>query len=273
VVAGTALPSLISALSGAKSITITDHPSSPALTMGAIEQNVRDNLHGSKAEATTTEQNVGDNNLDVNKSGPDPTPEPASHEQDTTDAGASSMVEGSDPKSKSNADSPCKCKTDAEISVYGYTWGTSTFYLPTSYGKLAPSQPQAFDRIIVADCLWMPSQHTNLCKTILHYLDRSDSDSCALVVAGFHTGRSIVRKFFEVATGDYKVENENQEAQHEVEDEGEDEEIRAIKGRLRAAEIFEIDTNGVRRSWEPVRPKEDKHMAKRWCVCAVLVRR
>ncbi|KAK5258334.1 hypothetical protein LTR40_008093, partial [Exophiala xenobiotica] len=115
--------------------------------------------------------------------------------------------------------------------------------------------------------------HANLCKTILHYLEPSNPASCALVVAGFHTGRSIVRKFFEVATGDYKVENENQEAQHEVEDEGEDEETRAVKGRLRAAEIFEIDTNGVRRSWEPVRPKEDKHMAKRWCVCAVLVRR
>jgi hypothetical protein len=273
VVAGTALPSLISALSGAKSVTITDHPSSPALTMGAIEQNVRDNLHRSKAEATTTEQNVGDNNLDVNKSRPDPTPEPVSREQDTTGAGASSMAEGSDPKSKSNADSPCKCKIDAEISVHGYTWGTSTFYLPSSYGKLAPSQPQAFDRLIIADCLWMPSQHANLCKTILHYLDRSDSDSCALVVAGFHTGRSTVRNFFEVATGDYKVENENQEAQHEGEDEGEDEETRAVKGRLRAAEIFEIDTNGVRRPWEPVRPKEDKHMTKRWCVCAVLVRR
>ncbi len=264
VVAGTALPSLISALSGAKSVTITDHPSSPALTMGAIEQNVRDNLRRPKAEATTAEQNVGDN-ADVNKSRPGPPPGPVFHEQDT-DAEPNG-VEGSGLKS--NADSPFKI--NADISVYSYTWGTSTFYLPSSYGKLAPSQPEAFDRIIIADCLWMPSQHVNLCKTILRYLDPLDPDSCALVVAAFHTGRSIVRNFFEVATGEYKVEN--LEGRDEDEDEDVDEEIRAVKGKLRAAEIFEIDTNAVRRPWEPVRPKEDKHMAKRWCVCAVLVRR
>ena len=41
---GTALPSIISALSGAASTTITDHPSSPALTTGAIEQNVKVNV-------------------------------------------------------------------------------------------------------------------------------------------------------------------------------------------------------------------------------------
>jgi len=228
--------------------------------MGAIEQNVRDNLYRSKAEAATTEQNVGDN-ADVDKSRPDPPPGPVFHEQGI-DAGPSSM-DGSEPKS--NACS--RRKVDAKISVYGYTWGTSTFYLPSSYGKLAPSQPKSFDRIIMADCLWMPSQHVNLCKTILHYLDPLDPDSCALVVGAFHTGRSIVRNFFEVATGEYKVEK------LEGQDEDEDEETRAVKGKLRAAEIFEIDTNGVRRPWEPVRPKDDKHVLKRWCVCAVLVRR
>jgi hypothetical protein len=43
-VLGTALPSLVCALTGAASTTITDHPSSPALTTGAIQQNVRVNV-------------------------------------------------------------------------------------------------------------------------------------------------------------------------------------------------------------------------------------
>ncbi|KAL2819342.1 hypothetical protein BDW59DRAFT_165076 [Aspergillus cavernicola] len=44
--AGAGLPSIISALAHASSITITDHPSSPALgTSGAISTNVRHNLH------------------------------------------------------------------------------------------------------------------------------------------------------------------------------------------------------------------------------------
>ncbi|RMZ88943.1 hypothetical protein DV736_g3835, partial [Chaetothyriales sp. CBS 134916] len=42
--AGTALPSIVSALCNAASVTITDHPSSPALTTGIIEENVKANL-------------------------------------------------------------------------------------------------------------------------------------------------------------------------------------------------------------------------------------
>ncbi|EXJ80341.1 hypothetical protein A1O1_08485 [Capronia coronata CBS 617.96] len=201
--AGTALPSLICALAGAASVTITDHPSSPALTSGAIEQNVRDNVLKRRRKRTTSITNV---------------------------------------------------------DVFGYTWGTSKMYLTSHYGKPAPSQPDSFDRIIIADCLWMPMQHVNLVKTILRYLESSptapapssspssqqhqpDDQACVFVVAGFHTGRGIVRHFFKV------------------------------QGRLRAAEIFEIDVSGIRRPWLPVREGETKEQSKRWCVCAVLVRR
>ncbi|KAI1617493.1 hypothetical protein EDD36DRAFT_3099 [Exophiala viscosa] len=210
--AGTALPSLISALSGAANVTITDHPSSPALTMGAIEQNVRENV----LERT-----------------------------------------GSDHTSSKSV-----------VNVFGYTWGTTKMYLPNHYGKLAPEQPETFDRIIIADCLWMPSQHVNLVKTILHYLDSSQENACAFVLAGFHTGRAIVRGFFQIATGEW-----TQEDQAGDEDEDEDEELRAVQGRLKAASIFEIDANGVCRPWLPIRSGEDKQQAKRWTVCAVLVKR
>ena len=123
-------------------------------------------------------------------------------------------------------------RTKSTVQVLGYTWGTSTFYLPTKSGKPAPPEttPRCFDRIIIADCLWMPSQHINLIRTILRFLpppnsDTGNSDSvdtrgdsqvaaieysesdtvgrdtpCALVIAGFHTGRKIVADFFNLAT-------------------------------------------------------------------------
>lgn len=154
------------------------------------------------------------------------------------------------------------------INIFGYTWGTTKMYLPDQYGKPAPDQLGVFDRIIIADCLWMRAQHVNLVKTILHYLDPSQEDACAFVAAGFHTGRAIVREFFDIATGQDMEENEAGEEGDEK-----DEELLAVQGRLKAADIFEIDTNGVRRTWLPIRPGEDKQQAKRWTVCAVLVRR
>jgi predicted nicotinamide N-methyase len=244
-VLGTALPSLVCALTGAASTTITDHPSSPALTTGAIQQNVRVNVtERNKSKASTG----------------------------TTDSAATevqSLPENQSPQAEAK-----------KISVFGYTWGTTTFYNPATYGKPAHDQPVSFDRIILADCLWMPSQHVNLVKTILHYLETSRSDSCALVVAGFHTGRGIVRHFFQVATGEYTDASGAEQGAKNTEegrkisvDRTEMVELEKVQGRLRAVEMFEIDVDGRRRPWEPVREGESKHTAKRWCVVAVLVRR
>ena len=161
-----------------------------------------------------------------------------------------------------------------EVSIFGYTWGTTKFYSPSSYGKPSSLQDPSPNRIIISDCLWMPSQHTNLVKTILHYLDDSRTYNCALVVAGFHTGREIVRQFLEIATGEYKLLSFTEGEAEEVK--GQDDEnthSAEVQGRLRAAEIFEIDVDGLRRSWKLVRTGETKEAAKRWCVVAVLVRR
>lgn len=161
-----------------------------------------------------------------------------------------------------------------KVTTFGYTWGTRKFYSPSSYGKLSSHQDTSFNRIIIADCLWMPSQHINLVKTVLHYLDDSSSENSALVVAGFHTGREIVRQFLEVATGEYALPHPAQNESEETEGQDDDKtESAEVQGHLRAAELFEIDVNGLRRPWEPVRPGETKEEAKRWCVVAVLVRR
>ena len=81
------------------SVTITDHPSSPALITGAIEANVATNL------------------------------------------------------SKGNA--------GTKVCVRGYVWGTETMYGVEAYGKAVGTLGR-YDVIVLADCLWMPSQHANL---------------------------------------------------------------------------------------------------------------
>ena len=71
------------------------------------------------------------------------------------------------------------------------------------------------------------------------------------IVAGFHTGRSIVAGFFETA----------------------------VHMGLRIERIYERDLNSatedekeVRREWVPVRAGEGPENRRRWCVVAVLVK-
>ncbi|OCT50820.1 hypothetical protein CLCR_07144 [Cladophialophora carrionii] len=234
--AGTALPSIVAALSGAASTTITDHPASPALTTNAIQQNVKINV----LERDRRRRGTDD------------------HTSSSSSSSSSSLLPSPD------------------VTISGYTWGTPTFYSPSSYGKRSPRQPRAFDRMIVADCLWMPSQHVNLVKTIVRYLDESRPGSCALVVAGFHTGREIVGHFFEVATGQSAPPSSLEDGNGFEETKSgatKDPDLEEVRCPLRLAEIFEIDVNGLRRPWEPVRLGEAQDAAKRWCVVAVLVKK
>lgn len=96
---------------------------------------------------------------------------------------------------------------------------------------------------------------------------------CALVVAGFHTGRSIVARFFEIATGSRSSVAGAESAEAEQENDEEDEDVKQVKGLLRAAEIFEVDVDCNVRPWQAERPRENRDAAKRWVVCAALVRR
>jgi hypothetical protein len=244
----TALPSLIAILCGASTCTITDHPSSPALTGGSIDHNVRSNLF---------------------------------------------IYE--DPKVEY---SPFQRRSRTKIHIYGYAWGTDDFYDPNSYGKRVQAAPaatlppdipttpggyQTADKIIVADCLWMPSQHGNILRTIRDFLDPTDSKvtttsdpksiPCALVVAGFHTGRAIVRDFFALATNHPSITTEPSSPSSPSED-GSANGNTNNNSHLKLATIFETDTSGNRREWiwDDVREGEGKWEAKRWCVVGVLVR-
>jgi hypothetical protein len=205
---GTALPSIISALSNASSVTITDHPSSPALVTGAIEANVADNL--SKGDAR------------------------------------------------------------AKVCVRGYAWGTETMYRVGGYGRPAAKLGR-YDIIVLADGLWMPPQHVNLARTIARGLSAAP-DSCAIVVAGFHTGRGIVRDFFDLAI--CQADDGRGGSQDEGDSTRTDEDENGKRlASLKVEEIYEIDVDGQRRPWQNARPGEGKEESKKWCVVAILVPR
>ena len=125
-------------------------------------------------------------------------------------------------------------------SIEGHEWGN----LDSSF---AVNHANYFDRILAADCFWMPSQHLNLARSMLHFLTM-DPGGRVFAVAGFHTGRAKLAAFFHVAQGE----------------------------GLEIDEIFEEDADGVRRQWTSSRDdgKEDDLIArKRWLVIARLKRR
>lgn len=123
--------------------------------------------------------------------------------------------------------------------IEGYAWGDVN-------SEFAKHNAHSFDRIIAADCYWMPYQHENLAKSMLHMLSPS-REARILAIAGFHTGRAKLAGFFD----------------------------EAVSQGLVVEEIYEEDVQGVTREWMPERDggREDVTGRKRWLVIAVLKRR
>ncbi|KAL2175099.1 uncharacterized protein P884DRAFT_248151 [Thermothelomyces heterothallicus CBS 202.75] len=178
--AGTALPSIMAGLLGAKRVVVTDYPSPPVL------KTLRDNV-------------------------------------------AASIKEASAPAGRFAVE---------EVLVEGHKWGE----LDT---PLAEANKHAFDRVIAADCLWMPWQHDNLRRSIAWFL--ADGDGArAWVVAGFHTGRDKVGAFFESA------------ALAEV--------------GLEVEYLWERDCDGLDQDWVVDRGYDHARRWKRWLAVGVLKR-
>ncbi|KAG5915327.1 hypothetical protein E4U42_008110, partial [Claviceps africana] len=86
------------------------------------------------------------------------------------------------------------------VSVHGHSWGDVDVDVDVdvdSPSAFAARNRHVFDRVMAADCLWMPWQHENLHRSIDHFLRRDDPDARCWVVAGFHTGRRNMRGFFD----------------------------------------------------------------------------
>jgi predicted nicotinamide N-methyase len=124
-----------------------------------------------------------------------------------------------------------------EVRVEGHEWGV----LSDGFSR---ENKESFGRLLVADCLWMPWQHTNLLKSIRWFLAE---EGRAWVVAGFHTGREKMRGFYE-------------------------EEALAEAG-LEVERIWERNADGREREWVWDRGIEDVTARKRWLVVAILRRR
>ncbi|KAK5165962.1 uncharacterized protein LTR77_008886 [Saxophila tyrrhenica] len=122
-------------------------------------------------------------------------------------------------------------------SIEGHEWGELGTDFATKFAG-------RFDRILAADCFWMPSQHSNLVQSTLHFLA---PDGRVFAIAGFHTGRAKLAAFFDVA----------------------------VEEGLEIEEIWEEDVDGVRREWAKTRDggREDVTGRKRWLVLAILKRR
>ncbi|KAI5458408.1 hypothetical protein BGZ63DRAFT_362432 [Mariannaea sp. PMI_226] len=177
--AGTALPSIMSGLFGARRVVVTDYPAEPVL----------------KALRTNVERGI---------------------KQDNSPKGSTATLSSS-------------------ILVEGHAWGE----LADSFSV---GNQHSFDRIILADCLWMPWQHVNLHLSIAHFLRKTPQARC-WVVAGFHTGREKMKGFYEA------------------------EALRKVG--LSVEYIWERDCNGEERAWETDR-EDDITIRKRWLVVASL---
>lgn len=125
------------------------------------------------------------------------------------------------------------------IKVEGHQWG----HLKSQF---ASDKAGHFTRVLAADCLWMPHEHENLARSMLHFLSPS-LEARVLVIAGFHTGRRNLVLFFEEV----------------VPEEG-----------LQVESIYEMDVDGRRREWSLDRGSEEEDIGerKKWLVVARLRR-
>ena len=128
---------------------------------------------------------------------------------------------------------------DTLVTVEGHEWGK----LADDFSTRCKGE---FTRILCADCLWMEGEHDNLLQSMKHFLAISSS-ARVWVVAGFHTGRSTVVKFFD----------------------------KALKVGFDTEEIWEQDVNGIQRPWRRHRGgiEEDIEERRKWLVIAILKRK
>lgn len=75
-----------------------------------------------------------------------------------------------------NTEKAIPAELKARYQVAGYEWGDVA-------SPLARAKAGTFTRILAADCYWMPHEHQNLVKSMMHMLDDS-RDSRIFVVSG-----------------------------------------------------------------------------------------
>lgn len=203
-----------------------------------------------------------------------------------TDYPAPEVVANIEGNVKKNVSEPWgrdPSKQKGVVEVWGHEWGV----LGEKAGDegFSGKNRGAFERVLVADCLWMPWQHSNLRRSIAWFLtpsvevasskaDASNSNAettensipshhqppsskhpyepseggRAYVIAGFHTGRAKMAPFFDP--------------------------VAMREDGLVVDRIWERNAEGLEREWRVDRGEEDKDVTgrKRWLVVGIVRR-
>jgi nicotinamide N-methyltransferase len=233
--AGAGLAGIIASKAGAKEVVITDYPAEEVLSN--LRGNVERNLTLKERERCVVRR----------------------HEwgvvpgfDDSSDHGSNNEVFKGIVKGSLGKTSEASLEDTGAAQEPEKTRSTEPESFPAAYH-------QHFTRLLIADCLWLPSQHSSLHRSIAYLLSPT---GYALVVAGFHTGRAKMAGFF-------------------------DAEALAAVG-LEVQSIVEKDPVGREREWrsreggesgkggdgrEEEGRRENLSERKRWLVVAVLRRR
>ena len=134
---------------------------------------------------------------------------------------------------RANAARAIPSQLNDRYQVQAHEWGDLGSCFASSY-------KHHFTRILAADCFWMPNEHRSLVQSMLHFLSMAPGGR-VFAVAGFHTGRTKLANFFDVA----------------------------IREGLKIEEIYEEDDRAMTREWMKERDDPDR---KKWLVIARLKR-
>ena len=95
------------------------------------------------------------------------------------------------PRSSKRQPNPQYSEARRRVQVIGLGWGNAS----EEARALTASGSSGYDLVLAADVLWVSSAHPLLIQSIRKLLKRDRRARCVLI-AGFHTGRPAVRRFF-----------------------------------------------------------------------------
>lgn len=203
--AGTALPSLMAALLGARHVTITDYPSAEFLE--TVRRNVAHNIVSAELSPPRTPEGTASGQAEdvgnvVANAGDDECRSPAS--STATLVAENGWAAGDEQKHGMSA------SASVTVQIFGHKWGVlpgdddddddatalndaaedngeihtdsiSTSRKPQTKSaepaQLTADHHHAYDRVLAADCLWMSEQHANLAASISYLLRRPKQSS------------------------------------------------------------------------------------------------
>lgn len=90
---------------------------------------------------------------------------------------------------------PHYLKARGRVEVLGLGWGNDAEEARVLAASSGSASEAGYDLVLAADVLWVSSAHPLLIHSIRKLLKRDREARCVLI-AGFHTGRPAVRRFF-----------------------------------------------------------------------------